>query len=75
MGAGEALRFLVVYGRGALICWIVGFVAGRHVLPRYVDRQVAELGGALIGAGVMTLTSYFGHRFFTYATFHLIGPS
>ena len=30
--------------------------------------MVAESGGILIGAGTMMLTSYFGHRFFTYRT-------
>jgi hypothetical protein len=39
------------------------------------DDHVGATRFLLIGAGVMTLTSYFGHRFFTYDTFHRIGPS
>ena len=65
----EALRFTLVFAAGAVVYWIVGFVVGRYILTGVLDRQLAELGGAFVGAGVMTLTSYFGHRFFTYRTF------
>ena len=72
---GEMVRFLIVFATGALIYWIVGFIVGHYVLPTYLDRQKAELGGAVIGASIMTLTSYFGHRFFTYNTFSTTADS
>jgi hypothetical protein len=31
--------------------------------------EAAEPGGILVGAGTMMLTSYCGHRFFTYRTY------
>jgi putative flippase GtrA len=66
---GEMLRFLIVYGSGAMVCWVIGYVAGHRILPPFLHRQQAELVGALFGAATMTLTSYFGHRCFTYRTF------
>ncbi|KMO40903.1 hypothetical protein VQ02_06945 [Methylobacterium variabile] len=65
----EALRFTLVHGAGAVVYWVVGFAVGRYVLPHLLDRPLSELGGAFVGAGVMTATSYFGHRFFTYRTY------
>lgn len=65
----EALRFTLVHGAGAAVYWVVGFAVGRYVLPGLLDPPLAELGGAFVGAGVMTATSYFGHRFFTYRTY------
>ncbi len=64
--AGEAARFLVVYSVGALIYWVVSLTAGTLLLPRLMPKAWAEMGGVLVGAGVMTFTSYFGHRFYTY---------
>jgi putative flippase GtrA len=66
---GEALRFLAVYALGALIYWIVGILVGHSLLASIMPLWQAELGGAIVGASTMTVTSYFGHRFFTYRTF------
>lgn len=63
---GEMARFFVVYGFGVTLYWGVSMLAGQAILPHLLPRQQAELLGVLIGAGVMTLTSYFGHRFYTY---------
>jgi putative flippase GtrA len=67
----EALRFTLVHVAGAAVYWIVGFAVGRYILSGLLERQLAEVGGAFVGASFMTLTSYFGHRFFTYRTFRL----
>ena len=63
---GEMGRFLFVYGCGVLAYMGIGLIAGKVVLPHFLPQRWAELGGAFLGAGTMTFTSYFGHRFFTY---------
>jgi len=68
-GTGETLaRFLVVYAAGVAINMTVAVVAGHGVLPHWLDLRSAEMAGAFLGAGSMTVTSYFGHRYFTYKT-------
>ncbi|GGH17356.1 hypothetical protein GCM10007036_18720 [Alsobacter metallidurans] len=66
---GELGRFLLVYALGSAVYWVVAFVLGRYALTPYLPLHMAELAGAFVGAGLMTFTSYFGHRFFTYRTF------
>lgn len=66
---GEAARFLIVYTVSCAVYWGVAVVCTRIVLVRGMAPQAAEIGGILIGAGTMMLTSYFGHRFFTYRTY------
>ena len=66
---GEAARFLIVYAVGCALYWGVALLCGRFVLVHFVARQTAEMGGVLVGAGTMMLTSYFGHRFITYRTY------
>jgi putative flippase GtrA len=66
---GEAGRFLIVYAMSCAIYWVMALVCGRFVLVHVVAPRTAELGGVFIGAGTMMLTSYFGHRFFTYRTY------
>jgi putative flippase GtrA len=66
---GEGMRFLLVYAVGCVVYWGVS-VIGRSLLMSYqAPHTIAELGGALTGAGTMLLTSYFGHRFITYGTY------
>jgi len=68
-GTGETLaRFLLVYAGGVAVNMVVAMVAGHGVLPHWLDLRSAEMIGAFLGAGSMTVTSYFGHRFFTYKT-------
>jgi len=68
-GPGETLaRFLVVYVAGVAVNMTVAMVAGHGVLPHWLDLRDAEMAGAFLGAGFMTVTSYLGHRFFTYRT-------
>jgi putative flippase GtrA len=66
---GEAARFLIVYAVSCAMYWGVAVVIARFVLMYAIAPQTAEFGGVLVGAGMMTLTSYFGHRFFTYRTY------
>lgn len=65
---GELARFLVVYALGVMVNMAVAVLAGRFVLPHWLPARGAEMAGAFLGAGSMTFTSYFGHRFFTYRT-------
>ena len=76
---GEAARFLIVYATGCVMYWIVAVFIRMFVLAHGVAVEAAEPGGILVGAGTMMLTSYCGHRFFTYRTYqravHLGGIS
>ena len=67
--SGEAARFLVVYSASVVLYWGAAVAFARLAVAQGALREMAEMGGVLIGAGMMTLTSYFGHRFFTYRTF------
>ena len=66
---GEAVRFLIVYATGCTMYWMVAVVVRMLLLAHGVAVEAAEPGGILVGAGTMMLTSYCGHRFFTYRTY------
>lgn len=68
---GELARFLAVYATGVAVNWTVSMLLGLYVLPGVLGRDAAEMLAAFVGAGTMTFTSYFGHRFFTYRHLHL----
>lgn len=69
---GELARFMLVYAAGTCCALAVSLVLGRGVLPLLMlPLRRAELLGALCGASTMAVTSYFGHRFWTYR--HLLG--
>jgi putative flippase GtrA len=63
----ELARFIIVYAFGAVIFWFVGMIVGLELAPKFMPRQWAEVVGVLAGASVMVVTSYVGHRWFTYA--------
>ena len=65
---GELARFLVVYALGVGVNMAVAVLSGRIILPHWLALREAQMAGAFLGAGSMTFTSYFGHRFFTYRT-------
>jgi putative flippase GtrA len=67
--AGEAARFLIVYATGCAIYWTAAVFFRKFLLAQGMAVVSAELGGILVGAGTMMLTSYCGHRFFTYRTY------
>jgi putative flippase GtrA len=64
---GELARFLIVYAFGAALFWAVGMVVGLELAPRFMPPRWAELAGVFAGASVMVVTSYIGHRWFTFA--------
>ena len=66
---GEAARFLIVYATGCAMYWTVAVFIRTFLLAHGVAVEAAEPGGVLVGAGTMMLTSYCGHRFFTYRTY------
>jgi putative flippase GtrA len=66
---GEAVRFLIVYATGCALYWTVAVFIRMFLLGHGAAVEAAEPGGVLVGAGTMMLTSYCGHRFFTYRTY------
>jgi putative flippase GtrA len=60
---GEGTRFMIIYATGCARYWTVAVFIRIFLLARGVAVEVAELGGVLVGAGTMMLTSYCGHRF------------
>jgi putative flippase GtrA len=67
--SGEASRFLVVYAVGCVTYWAVAVVTARLAAAHGFAAEIRDIVSALVGAGTMTFTSYFGHRFFTYRTY------
>jgi putative flippase GtrA len=65
----EATRFLVVYTLSGAAYWAAAVISERFAFAHGMAPKIAEIGGVLVGAGIMTLMSYFGHRFFTYQTY------
>jgi hypothetical protein len=49
--------------------WMVAVFIRMFLLAHVVAVEAAEPGAILVGAGTMMLTSYCGHRFFTYRTY------
>ena len=66
---GEAARFLIVYATGCAMYWMLAVFIRMFLLAHGVAVEAAEPRGILVGAGMMMLTSYCGHRFFTYRTY------
>lgn len=64
--SGEVPRFLLVYGFGLVIYWVSAVQVSSILIRAQAEPAVAEVGGVLFGAGLMVVTSYLGHRFFTY---------
>ena len=65
---GEAGRFLLVYGFGLILYYLAALLVRGQLVAAGVDTALADLAGVLVGAGLMTVTGYFGHRYFTYRT-------
>jgi putative flippase GtrA len=63
---GEAARFLLVYAGGCVLYWASGVGVSRVGIEHGIPATTAETGGIIVGAGIMAVSSYFGHRFFTY---------
>jgi putative flippase GtrA len=67
--AGELARFLTVYATGCAIYWMVAVSIRIFFLAHGLTAKAAEPGGVLVGGSTMMVTSYCGHRFFTYRTY------
>lgn len=66
--SGETGRFLIVYCFGLLIYYFAA-IQVRAVLVQFeAPPAVADIAGVVAGGGLMAVTGYFGHRFFTYRT-------
>ena len=64
--SGEAGRFLLVYGFGLLLYYVTAHVLRNQMVAAGFETAMADFAGVLAGAGVMTVSGYFGHRHFTY---------
>lgn len=62
----EIARFLLVYGAGAGVYYATGLAVAHAIPETTLTPRLAELLGAFCGASLMMVTSYLGHRFFTY---------
>ena len=69
---GEAARFLIVYAGGCSIYWALAIFVRTFLVAHGASLQAAEPGGILAGAGSMMVTSYCGHRYFTYRTYRRV---
>lgn len=63
----ELALFIAIYGFGSTVYWTVA-VTGAGVLTRWLGRWDAEVAATILGAGCMMVTSYLGHKLFTFAT-------
>jgi putative flippase GtrA len=72
---GEILRFLTVYATSCGIYWSVAVLIDWAAMHTGAPSEAAEMGGLLAGAATMALSSYFGHRFFTYRTHRRHAPA
>jgi putative flippase GtrA len=66
---GEAIRFLSVYALGGAAYWGAALVSWRFAIAHGMAPKMAEIAGVLVGAGIMMVMSYLGHRFFTYQSY------
>lgn len=62
----ENVRFCVVYAVGVVIYYNVALACANYLFAPLFSTHTAGLLSATIGAGVMMITFYFGHRVFTY---------
>lgn len=63
---GEAARFLVVYAVGTAVYLIAALAVERLLSAGSLPPRMAAIGGVLAGGFLMAMTSYAGHRHFTY---------
>jgi len=68
LAGGELYRFVIVYGFGLAVYWLSAIWVHTLLVSVGAALETAEVFGILFGAGLMAMTSYFGHRFFTYRT-------
>ncbi len=65
---GEAARFLAVYGFGTVLYFLTAVFVRAQMVAQGADLAISDFAGVIAGAAVMTVTGYFGHRYFTYRT-------
>lgn len=62
----EGGRFAVVYFTGCLLYFLTALLVENLLSGYDLSLKLVQIAGVIVGAGVMVVTSYFGHRFFTY---------
>lgn len=67
---GEMGRFLIVYCAGLVLYWFTALGVRTAMIENGWNVPTAEGAGVIAGAAIMTVTGYFGHRFFTYRAKH-----
>jgi putative flippase GtrA len=63
---GEAARFLVVYAVGTAVYLVTALATERLLSAASLPIRLAAVGGVFSGGFLMAITSYAGHRHFTY---------
>ena len=69
----ELTRFLAVFFVGFALYWGVAVLVTTVLKKSFVYSATSEILGVLAGSAAMTLSSYVGHRFFTYRTYKIRG--
>jgi putative flippase GtrA len=64
----EFFRFCLVYAVGITIYYLIATASRNLMVTAGVPLDIADGAGVILGGAVMAITSYFGHRFFTYRT-------
>jgi hypothetical protein len=64
----EASCFLIAYGIALFFYSIIVLASSYLLQDLNVAAGVADMSGVVLGYAVMVVTSYLGHRFFTYQT-------
>ena len=64
--AAELRRFVVVYALGSSVYWIATFAIRRVLDSSELPTRLGDILSMVGGSALMMLSSYLGHRFFTY---------
>ncbi len=65
---GELFRFVIVYLAGTVLYLIAAVVTEHLLSAAAIPPRLAAIGGVFVGGALMALSSYVGHRHFTYRT-------
>lgn len=71
---GEFVRFLIVYAFGTCVYLAAAMLTESLLSDAAVPARFAAIAGVFVGGAFMAVTSYFGHRNFTYATSRFGNP-
>jgi putative flippase GtrA len=64
--AVELRRFVLVYALGSSVYWIATLAIRRVLDSSEIPTRLGDIVSMVVGSAFMMLSSYLGHRFFTY---------